>query len=258
MKRPKVVVLNSATVNGRLAVSPDRLLLYGDERWQAIDRGGDCDPFAWLKALHQPGATLEGSGSFVREGDAPAPLPPFAGDRAAMYADYLPAEVVERPGHRGWFIAVDGQGRIRWQVKEGDVYGEAYAGWYALALAAHHTPVEYLAYLRREQIPYLVAGEERVDLEAALVKLRERLGVECVLSTAGGRLNGALLHAGLVDEVNVVVLPALVGGRETPALFDAPPLQAGEEPVHLALLSAQVEAGGRIWLRYRVVREEEK
>lgn len=257
MTRPKVIVLNSATLNGRLAVSPERLLLYGDERWQAIDPGGDWDPLAYLLSLHRPGATLEGSGSFMREGDPITPLPPCEGDPAPLYEDYLPAQIVERPGHRGWFIAVDGRGRVRWQVKEGDVFGEAYAGWYAMTLVGYHTPPAYLAYLRQEQIPYLVAGQGQVDLEAALIKLRERLGVECVLSTAGGKLNGALLRAGLVDEINVILVPAVVGGGQTPALFDGPAFGPEEQPVRLALLSAQVEAEGRVWLRYRVARSEE-
>ena len=44
MSRPKVVVLNSASVDGRIAVSPGKLLLYGDERWQAIESWGPIAP----------------------------------------------------------------------------------------------------------------------------------------------------------------------------------------------------------------------
>ena len=65
MKRPKVVVLNSASVDGRLAMSPDMLLLYGDERWQAIEGSDRFNIFEWLKTTHNTQATLEGSGSFV-------------------------------------------------------------------------------------------------------------------------------------------------------------------------------------------------
>ena len=38
------------------------------------------DMLNWLKTTHRPQATLEGSGSLVREGDEPAPLPPVEGD----------------------------------------------------------------------------------------------------------------------------------------------------------------------------------
>jgi riboflavin biosynthesis pyrimidine reductase len=254
MDRAQVVVLNSASVDGRLAVSPDRLLLYGDERWQAIAGSGDFDVFKWLKAHHQPRATLEGSGSFVREGQAPDPLPSHTGDKEALYRDFLPPEQVSSPELRGWFAVVDGRGRVRWGYKEGDAFGEDWAGWHLLVLVGQHTPPQYLAYLQREEVPYLVAGDGRVDLEQALVKMKAQLGVECVLSTGGGRLNGALLRVGLVDEVNVEFLPALIGGVETPSLYDSPALGLKEQPTHLQLVSAQTQTGGCVWLRYKVIR----
>jgi 2,5-diamino-6-(ribosylamino)-4(3H)-pyrimidinone 5'-phosphate reductase len=255
MNRPKVVVFSSASVDGRVAVSPDVLLLWGDERWQKLDAEKQSSAFDWIKFTHEPQATLEGSGSFVREGDAPALLPPFEGDPGLLYQDFLPEAVVQRPGHRGWFTVVDGRGRVREWIKDGAVFGPDWEGWHLLVFVARHTPAEYLAYLRRESIPYLVAGEGRVDLRLALEKLGTQLEVTSVLSTAGGKLNGALLRAGLVDEVNVEFLPAIIGGVETPSLFDAPVLKPDEWPTRLKLISAQVQAGGSVWLRYEVVAE---
>jgi 2,5-diamino-6-(ribosylamino)-4(3H)-pyrimidinone 5'-phosphate reductase len=251
MDRPRVIICTSASVDGRVTLAPDVLLLYGDERWQAA--AGSSDMFDWLKFTHKPQATLEGSGSFVLDSAEPEPLPAVEGDRDLLYEDFLPDAVVQRPGHRGWFTAVDGRGRIRWAYKEWP--DEAWAGWHLLVLAAHHTPPEYLAYLRREDIPYLIAGDERVDLRLALEKMGDRLGVECVISTAGGRLNGALLRAGLVDEINVELFPAVIGGRETPSLFDAPALQPDEWPTRLELISARVQTDGNVWMRYRVLQE---
>lgn len=255
MNRPKVVVLNSASVDGRLAVSPEKLLLYGDERWQAIESWGPIAPeesvFARLKTLHVPQATLEGSGSFVLASHAPEPLPPSVGDPTPLYVDHLPEERLADPEHRGWFIVVDGRGRGRNWITDGSTFGPDWAGWHLLLFVGHHTPPNYLAYLRNTQIPYLVAGTGPVDLGFALEKLHTKLGVECVLSTAGGQLNGALLRAGLVDEINVEFLPAVIGGTETPSLYNAPSLTADEWPVRLNLISCQVQAG-RVWLRYRV------
>jgi len=227
-------------------------LLYGDERWKAIEGASHFNLFEWLKLTHKPQATLEGSGSFAREGEAPAPLPPFEGDLKALYQDFLPDAIVHRPGHRGWFTAVDGRGRIRWDYKE--YPDEAWKGWYPLVLVTYQTPPEYLAYLRREDIPYLVSGEQRVDLRLALEKMMSLLDVTRVLSTAGGKLNGALMRVGLVDEVNVEFLPAIIGGVTTPSLFNAPDLKPDEWPARLKLISAQVQADGCVWLRYQVVR----
>jgi riboflavin biosynthesis pyrimidine reductase len=146
---------------------------------------------------------------------------------------------------------VDSRGRVRWAYKEWPE--EEWAGWHLLVFVSHRTPPEYLAYLQRENIPYLVAGEERVDLHQALEKLGSQLGVTCVLSTSPGKLGGALLRAGLVDEINIEFFPAVIGGTDTPALFESPALKSDEWPTQLKLISAQVQAEGRVWLCYQVV-----
>lgn len=252
MSKPEVVVHQSASVDGRLTISRDTLLLFGDARWQAV-AGSSGDVYERLKSAYQPQATLEGSGSFIQDDMEPEPLPPVEGDLTPLYEDFLPESVVSRPGHRGWFTAVDGRGRVRWLYKEWP--GEEWAGWYPLVLVGHHTPAEYLAYLRREDIPYLVAGDGHVDLRLALEKMQARLGVARVLSTAGGRLNGALLRAGLVDEISIEFFPAIIGGFDTPALFDSPALAPGELPTRLRLLASKVQDTGHVWLHYEVVRE---
>ncbi|MBN1886782.1 MAG: dihydrofolate reductase family protein [Thermoflexales bacterium] len=264
MNRPQVVIFSTASVDGRLTLASNVMLLYGDERWPSTS--GSSMAYNWLQHTHKPQATLEGSGSFVPENATPEPLPPVDSNPQVLYQDFLPAAVVQRPGHRGWFTVVDGRGRVRWVYKEHP--SEEWAGWHLLVLVGHHTPPEYLAYLRRENIPYLVAGEQvageqvavkqRVDLGAALEKLKSSLGVTCVLSTAGGRLNGALLRAGLVDEVNIEFFPAIIGGLETPSLFDAPALQPEEWPTQLRLLSAHCHTEGQVWLRYQVISEGNK
>jgi 2,5-diamino-6-(ribosylamino)-4(3H)-pyrimidinone 5'-phosphate reductase len=252
MSRPRVVVHAIASVDGRVTLAPDVLLLHGDERWEAV-AGSTSDVAKWLRFTHKPQAILEGSGSLVRDEDEPGPLPDFAGDPEALYEDFLPEAVVGRPGHWGWFTVVDSRGRVRWAYKEWPE--EEWEGWHLLVLVASQTPAKYLAYLQGESIPYVVAGEERVDLHLAMEKLGSQLGVTCVLSTAGGRLNGALLRSGLVDEINIELFPAVIGGTDTPALFDSAALEPDEWPTRLELLSAQVQAEGRLWLRYQIVVE---
>jgi 2,5-diamino-6-(ribosylamino)-4(3H)-pyrimidinone 5'-phosphate reductase len=176
MSRPRVVVHSLASVDGRITLAPNVLLLYGDERWQAV-AGSSDEVYERLKLAYKPQVFLEGSGSFVPSNAEPEPLPPVDGDPSSLYQDFLPHDVVHRPGHQGWFTAVDSRGRVRWFYKE----FEGWEGWHLLVLVAQHTPPEYLAYLQRERIPYLVAGEERVDRYAALEKLGDRLGVTCVV-----------------------------------------------------------------------------
>lgn len=251
MNRPAIVVLTAASLDGRVALAPNRT------QWDELDDPRNAESYggggAWedtvrrIEAIHSPQAEMQGSGSFVREGEALRPLPPFEGDPEPLYGDFLPEEVVEKPDLRKWLILVDGRGRMRSGYK-----GDEASGSYVLHLVSHGVPAEYLAFLQREHIPYLLAGERHVDLPAVMEKLRTKLDVTCLLSIAGGRLNGALLRAGLIDEVNVLFTPRLIGGFDTPCLYDSPDLADDEWPTPLALISAEVRGDGVLWVRYAV------
>lgn len=248
MARPRVVTYNLASLDGRLTLAPGVNLMTGDDRWTALTAGID-DPYAWVRRLHDPQVLLEGSGSFRTDGAEPGP--PVAPDPgpATVGEHFLPAAVVAAPDRR-WFTVVDGRGRVDLQFTEWP--DPDWAGWHALVLTSRAAPPDHLAGLRERGIPYLVVGDGQVDLPAAMSLLHSELKVATVVCTGGGRLGGALLRAGLIDEVDVDLLPFVIGGWGTPALFDAPPLRPDEWPLPLELLSAEPLAGGRLRLRYLV------
>jgi 2,5-diamino-6-(ribosylamino)-4(3H)-pyrimidinone 5'-phosphate reductase len=95
--------------------------------------------------------------------------------------------------------------------------------------------------------PELVTGSTRVDLAAALRELARR-GAATVRVDSGGALTGALLAAGLVAEVSLLVHPVFAGpaGDHTWYGSDRPPAGA------LDLIAAESQPGGLVWLRYRV------
>ncbi|WP_250037199.1 RibD family protein [Paractinoplanes maris] len=252
MDKPRVVVSVTTSVDGRVSLRRDRPLMPTDDGkvWETLRPpsapGVEEARAALLERLYSPTVTLEGSGSMVPPSAGPLTgLPPASASASAsageLYEDFVAVDASR------WFTVVDGRGRVRWTMKEA-------GGQHLLVLVSRATPAAYLAYLRREEISYLVAGTQRVDLGAAVRRMRSLLGVTCVVSTGGGELNGALLRAGLVDEIQLIVLPAAVGGSGTPGLFDGPALADGELPTRLRLLSSQTEADGTLWLRYEVVR----
>lgn len=253
MNRPYVIVKVAATVDGRIAIGPNlnmweqvgdlRTKTFGEEAvWNEVE--------VKINALYQPEVDLLGSSSIVKEDEELAPLPPFDGDTRPLYQDFLPEEIVKRANFKGWLVVVDSRGRLR-----SGYTGDDNPGWHMLHLTSHRAPAEYLAFLQQKRIPYLIAGDGLVDLPLALDKMKSLLGVKNVVTTAAGKLGGALLRAGLIDEVNIIFKPQLYGGFETPALFDSPELRPDEQPANLKLLSAQSEANGHVWLRYLVERK---
>ncbi|MDQ7793055.1 MAG: dihydrofolate reductase family protein [bacterium] len=254
MNRPFIVVQVAASADGRIAIGPNLTMWdeMDDPRTQVPGGREFWDEVASkLDSLHQPQADMLGSNSLVREGEELSPLPPADGDPDILYQDFLPEAVLHRPGGRGWLVVVDGRGRVR----SGYTGGDDRPGWHMLHLVTRSVDLSYLAFLRRRGVPYLVSGERHVDLGSAMEKMKTRLRVNCLVTTAGGRLAGALLRAGLVDEVNLILHPRLYGGCSTPCLFDSPDLRPGEWPTRLELIATHAAESGSVWLRYGVTRE---
>jgi 2,5-diamino-6-(ribosylamino)-4(3H)-pyrimidinone 5'-phosphate reductase len=217
----------------------------GSCSWMATSDGGAIggNEFTDMWALHKPQVQLEGSNSFVPPDAPSADLPP-APTGVDLHSQFLPEDIVT-PGRR-FFAVVDSRGRVRWIQKVGE-HDE-----HLLILVSELTPSAYLAFLRDEAIPYLVAGTERVDLRHALELLRVRLGITTAVATGGALLNGALLRAGLVDEVDIDFLPAIIGGGEAPVLFDGASLGTEEMPVRIAPIVIQQKPNGGMFVRYAV------
>ena len=97
--------------------------------------------------------------------------------------------------------------------------------------------------------------QERLSLAHALRRLRADYGCERLTIQSGGTLNAALVREGLVDFVDVVVAPLLVGGRDTPTLVDGPSLTSVEKLSRLCpleLLGCEALQDSYVRLRYRI------
>lgn len=102
-----------------------------------------------------------------------------------------------------------------------------------------------------------VLYQRELDLKSLLETLYSRYGVERLTVQAGGQLNGRLLREKLLDRVDLVVAPVLVGGKDTPTPVDGAALATPDALDGLGVLQLEqcdVLKHSYLRLRYRVVR----
>jgi riboflavin biosynthesis pyrimidine reductase len=148
---------------------------------------------------------------------------------------------------KAYGVALDCNGKISWG--RSDIGGDP-----IVAVLSSTVSDAHLAGLRGEGVSYIFAGETELDLGLVLEILNRELGVKRLLLEGGGGANGAFLRAGLVDELSLVLCPAVDGARGAPSVFDsAEPLTGPTAPVEaMTLESSNVLDGGAVWLRYRL------
>ena len=98
--------------------------------------------------------------------------------------------------------------------------------------------------------------QEELSLGGALAELKARFGCERLTVQSGGTVNGLFLRDKLLDFVDVVVAPALIGGKDTATLIDGRSLRSGDELDRLGVLrltGADVLRDSYVRLRYRVI-----
>jgi riboflavin biosynthesis pyrimidine reductase len=69
----------------------------------------------------------------------------------------------------------------------------------------------------------------------------------------GGTFNGAMLKAGLIDEISHLTVPIVDGGIGVQSMFDIPGNAPTKSAATLKLQSHKLMPGGVIWARYKVI-----
>jgi riboflavin biosynthesis pyrimidine reductase len=167
-----------------------------------------------------------------------------------------PASTPERFPREPWFarrdakaygVVLDARGKIAWG--RSDIGGDPIVVVLTEAVSDAH-----LAGLRGESVSYIFAGKSDIDLALTLEILNRELGIKRLLLEGGGGANGAFLRAGLIDEIYLIVCPAVDGAKGAPAVFDSTEAEAGQRaPVKaMTLESNRVLQGGAMLLQYRI------
>lgn len=98
---------------------------------------------------------------------------------------------------------------------------------------------------------------EELDLTRLLEDLYSKYNAERVTIQSGGNLNGLFLRNNLIDYVNIVIAPLLVGGKDVSTLIDGEAISHSEELNKLKaleLLECKQLDNSYIQLKYKVKR----
>ena len=120
------------------------------------------------------------------------------------------------------------------------------------------TNKNHIAYTLQQEYPNLVIlNYEKLDLNVLLEDLSEKYNVDHLTIQSGGNLNGLFLRENLIDYVNIVIAPLLVGGKETSTLIDGEAITSQSELNKLKalkLMECNQLNNSYIQLKYKVIK----
>lgn len=143
-------------------------------------------------------------------------------------------------------VGADAKGVLRFRRNE-------VGGDHVVLLVTDRASNDYLAHLQAAGVSYLFCGKKEIDLKVALQKLGKAFKLRKLMLQGGGKFNGAMLKAGLVDEISHLTVPVADGGTNVATMFDIPGKAPANAAAKLRLKSHKLMPGGVIWARYRVV-----
>ena len=215
-----------STIDGRIDGSSLKKLPLGNDYEST---GASLKGNAWICGRTTMELHFASKRPFVsRSKKCAGPQPVFVARKAKSYA-----------------VSVDTLGKLNWPGN--DVYGD-----HLICVVSQSAPEDYLAMLRKKEISYIVAGKSSADLKWAVSLLRKHFGIRRLLLEGGGNINGGFLRAGLVDEVSLLVAPAIDARQGIPTVFDGlDPLPRNAN--RFRLVSVARRKNGILWLRYKAV-----
>ena len=204
----------------------------------------DGDRKVWSSAYEKVHETLAGDAWLVGRvtmaemspAEAHPPAPPFSVARPHYFA--------QRDAGR-FAIAFDRSAKLHFSKPH-------VGGDHVVVLLGPGVPDSHLAELTQDGVSYIVAEDEAMNARPLFELLRKELGIGRLLVEGGGNVNGSLLAAGLVDELSILLAPAVDGALGITGLFEVPDASglAGKARLHLA--SNETLEHGMVHLRYAV------
>ena len=239
VERPSVVCHMMQTLDGKIAsgVTDVEILMDFFDTYTATEQelGGKV----WMFGRKTAAAFAEAVGSELEPASGQEDTPDGR--------DFI----AEGPGT--FAVTVDTKGILRWKQNFITLSNQE-GRFHLITVVTQKTPKDYLAYLEQKGISYIFAGEQDVDFETALGKLRKHFQIDRILLEGGGSLNGSMMAADLVDEISLLLIPRVLNKKDAPSLFDQDAQSVDTKDYSLES-TKQLEKGV-LWLRYKRAKAE--
>lgn len=146
---------------------------------------------------------------------------------------------------RRLFITIDPDGDILYT-------SNTLRGDNIVVILGRSATAEYLDFLKDKGIGFIVMDDAK-ELRKGMEILAEKFEVKSISLQGGGIIDGAMLAAGLLHELSLVVYPGIDGNTTSPSIFEYLG-HSGERPAanqSLQLISAETLEHGVVSLRYK-------
>jgi riboflavin biosynthesis pyrimidine reductase len=228
--KPYVICHMISSIDGSL--SPSKFTRSPDgtrSEWSALynEVQATLKQDAWLVGRTTMGEMSKGQPHPVESGPAPArPIHKAATDRPSFA------------------VGLDTSGKLHFA-------SSVIEGAHVIVLLGSEVTDGHLRELIDDGVSYVVSGTPEIDLLAMLETLDREFGVRRLALEGGASINGSFFAAGLVDELSVLVAPALDARVGAPGI-----IEHGEDglagKVQLKAIGAETLKSGVVHLRYAV------
>ncbi len=155
-------------------------------------------------------------------------------------------EIVSKKADKsqGYDIIVDTKGTLLW--KNDKEYDTPH-----IIIMSEQVSGEYLKYLDEQNISYIVAGNEQIDLKRSVEILQNTFGIERLGIVGGPKINTSFLDAGLLDEIDILIGAGIDARASFPTVFSRDNAD-NHSVTPLKLIDVKPYKSGAVLIRYNV------
>lgn len=148
-----------------------------------------------------------------------------------------------------FLISLDPSGKAAWTTNH-TTFRER-PEMHVIEVISENVSDAYLEHLRNIGVSYIFGGKDRnLDLSIVLDKLQRYFGFETVLVAGGGGINWSFFEQGYVDEVSMVIVPAVDDHYGRPQLFDNSNGHTEIQPQGFKIAQLEQLKGDIVWIHY--------